>query len=385
MSSRLASSNLVRVHVSHNSAPKLIGGSRRSFSDIVDRSTFVDVKFGGRQSVSGITATVFGSTGFMGRYVVNRLGRVGSQVVLPYRGDGQNIRHMKLMGELGQIQPIPVDFVEKDTFHDAVKKSNVVINLVGSDKITMNYNYHDANVKCVYRIAKAVAEAGVCKRFIHVSALGASPDSPSEFLRSKYEGEEVVKSFFPKAIILRPAPVFGLQCSLLTDIARNINFSYYVPLIESGIGKVQTVHVHDVAQAIVNAIVSTDAPGSTYSLTGPTVYSRKELYDIVGTAIKRMDFITIPVDTDIATKFAYIIERLPVPKLRFYTTDGVIQSSMNLVAPGGSKNLKDLGVEPATLESRIDWCMMNYTGQRDQTEFGKAKRGHINSGGQYCD
>ncbi len=58
---------------------------------------------GGRSSFSGVVATVFGAPGFVGRYVVNKLGRVGSQVVVPYRGDEADYRHLRPMGDLGQI------------------------------------------------------------------------------------------------------------------------------------------------------------------------------------------------------------------------------------------------------------------------------------------
>lgn len=58
---------------------------------------------GGRSSFSGLVVTVFGATGFVGRYVVNRLGKMGSQIVVPYRGDEHDHRHLRLMGDLGQV------------------------------------------------------------------------------------------------------------------------------------------------------------------------------------------------------------------------------------------------------------------------------------------
>lgn len=58
---------------------------------------------GGRSSFSGVVATVFGATGFLGRYIVNRLGRMGSQVIVPFRGDEHDHRHLRPMGDLGQV------------------------------------------------------------------------------------------------------------------------------------------------------------------------------------------------------------------------------------------------------------------------------------------
>lgn len=354
--------------------------TREFSSDSVDHSTYVQAKFQGRQSVSGITATVFGATGFTGRFVVNKLGRVGSQVIIPFRGDGMNTRHMKLMGDLGQIQPIPIDMTDPDTLIDAAKRSNVVINLLGSNYVTRNYNYHDVNVKCVHRLAKAVAKEGVCKRFIHVSALGADLNSPSEFLRSKAEGEEVVKEFFPNATILRPAPIFGQEAPFLNIFARNVSTNYYIPIVGSGDGKVQPLYVTDFAQAIVNSIVHTDAPGSTYDLYGPTAYNTRQMYDIVSKGILRTDYQLIQVDERLAKKAAWFLERFLPAKWIAFTSDMVEQASMDIVAPMKSeKTLADLKIKPWSLEAKLNWCMMNYTGQRNDLVWEQATRGKMNA------
>ena len=57
--------------------------------------------------VSGVTATVFGCTGFLGRYIVNALARQGTQVVVPYRRDDVDVQYLRQMGDLGQVQYHP--------------------------------------------------------------------------------------------------------------------------------------------------------------------------------------------------------------------------------------------------------------------------------------
>ena len=102
---------------------------------------------GGRQSVSGVVATVFGSSGFLGRYAVNHLGRIGSQVIVPYRGDGMSSRHLRLNGDLGQIVPVPFSLYDASSITKAVQQSNIVINCIGSRYETANYKYDDVNAK----------------------------------------------------------------------------------------------------------------------------------------------------------------------------------------------------------------------------------------------
>jgi NADH dehydrogenase (ubiquinone) 1 alpha subcomplex subunit 9 len=225
--------------------------SQRSASNIarVTPKTQLDINInGGRQSVSGITATVFGAYGFLGRYVVNRLGRIGSQCVIPYRGDGMNTRHLKVMGDLGQMVFLPIDLTDEESIRYAVRNSNVVINMIGANMETNNYSYHDVNVKVTHRIAKICAEAGGVQRFIHVSAAGADKNAKSKFLQTKAEGEEVVKGFFPEATIIRPCSMYGDEDKFFNNIANMLNFFPVVPLVGTGEQKLQPIFVQDVAQ-----------------------------------------------------------------------------------------------------------------------------------------
>ncbi|OXB52879.1 hypothetical protein ASZ78_014106, partial [Callipepla squamata] len=138
----------------------------------------------GRSSVSGIVATVFGATGFLGRYVVNRLGRIGSQIIIPYRCDQYDLMYLRQMGDLGQLLFLEWDPKDKYCIRRAVEHSNVVINLVGKEWETKNFSFEDEFVNIPKSIAQITGEAGV-ETFIHISHLNASTKSPSKYLRSK--------------------------------------------------------------------------------------------------------------------------------------------------------------------------------------------------------
>uniref|UniRef100_A0A480MK72 NADH dehydrogenase [ubiquinone] 1 alpha subcomplex subunit 9, mitochondrial n=1 Tax=Sus scrofa TaxID=9823 RepID=A0A480MK72_PIG len=139
---------------------------------------------GGRSSVSGIVATVFGATGFLGRYVVNHLGRMGSQVIVPYRCEPYDTMHLRPMGDLGQIIFMEWNGKDKDSIRKVVEHSNVVINLVGREWETKNFDFEDVFVKIPHAIAQVSKEAGV-EKLIHISHLNADIKSPSRYLRSK--------------------------------------------------------------------------------------------------------------------------------------------------------------------------------------------------------
>ncbi|KAM9246374.1 NADH dehydrogenase [ubiquinone] 1 alpha subcomplex subunit 9, mitochondrial isoform 2-T2 [Leptosomus discolor] len=221
----------------------------------------------GRSSVSGIVATVFGATGFLGRYVVNRLGRIGSQVIIPYRCDQYDLMYLRPMGDLGQLLFLEWDCKDKDSIRRAVEHSNVVINLVGKEWETKNFNFEDAFVNIPKSIAQISREAGV-ETLIHISHLNASMKSPSKYLRSKAVGEKAVREEFPDAVILKPSEMFGREDRFLNHYA-NMRWFCGVPLISLGKKTVkQPVYVVDVAKAVINAIKDPDAKGKTYALAG---------------------------------------------------------------------------------------------------------------------
>jgi len=229
--------------------------------------------------VSGVVATVFGCTGFLGRFVVNRLGKIGSQVVVPYRGEETAFRHLKVMGDLGQIVPVWFDLRDKETVRRAVQYSNVVINLLGKRWETRNFSFNDVHPEATRTIAEAAKEAGV-ERFIHVSAANADENSPSSFARSKGESERVLREIFPEATILRPTVLYGARDNFLVKwgmIAR-----YWPALVRTlKDTKLQPLYVADMATALMNALADPGTAGKTYELGGPKAYSIEEVTDMV--------------------------------------------------------------------------------------------------------
>ncbi|KAJ9113892.1 hypothetical protein QFC19_000086 [Naganishia cerealis] len=243
---------------------------------------------GGRSAQNGQVATVFGCTGFLGRYLVHKLAKQGTQVVVPYR-DEDSKRHLKVMGDLGQIVPLQIE--------ECVRHSDVVYNLASRDWETRNFTYEDVNVTGPELIARVCREAGV-PRFVHVSHLNAASDSPSAFYRTKYEGERRVRDAFGRAAtIVRPGPLFGAEDWLLNGIACELTRAVFLAFeanrtppeayptlfhLNNGQTRTRPAHVLDVAEALNVMLTAPRASdGATFALPGPRTYTHASLVALV--------------------------------------------------------------------------------------------------------
>ncbi|XP_023180136.2 NADH dehydrogenase [ubiquinone] 1 alpha subcomplex subunit 9, mitochondrial [Drosophila hydei] len=329
---------------------------------------------GGRSSFNGIVATVFGATGFVGRYVCNKLGKSGSQMILPYRGDDSDAIRLKVCGDLGQVLFHFYNLGDPASIREAVKHSNVVINLVGRDYETKNYKFKDVNIHGPARLASICRDAGV-ERFIHLSSLNveANPkghyiSGGSQWLKTKYEGELMVRDAFPNATIIRPADIYGSEDRFLRYYAHIWRRQFRsMPLWHKGERTVkQPVFVSDVAQAIVNAAKDPDTAGRIYQAVGPKRYQLSELVDWFhrlmrkdqkGWGYHRYDLRWDPTFKLKVKLTNLICPGAPIGGLhldrveREFVTDKVIP---------GVPTLEDLGVQLTNMEDQVPWELRPY-------------------------
>ncbi|KAH8921240.1 NAD(P)-binding protein [Atractiella rhizophila] len=244
------------------------------------RSPIVSAGPGGRSSVTGHVATVFGATGFLGRYLVSKLARRGTQVIVAYR-DPDDARHLKVTGDLGVVIPMEFDARNDYQIEECVRHSDVVYNLIGRDYETKNFGYNSVFVETSRRLARISALTGV-RKFIQVSHLNADPDSKSQVYRAKYEGEAAVMEAFENATIVRPGPMYGHEDRFINSMVRQ-PWSWRV---NHGQTLTRPVHVLDVAQALFT-LESSDyiGPNSLFTLPGPKAYTHRQLQDLLSTII----------------------------------------------------------------------------------------------------
>ena len=224
-------------------------------------------------------ATVFGGSGFVGRYAVAALARNGWRVRAAVRRPDLAI-FLQTSGDVGQIFPVQANIRYPESVQHAMVGSRAVVNAVGVLASSGRQNFRALHVEGPRAIAKAAREAGV-ERFVHISAIGADPKSSSRYGRTKGEGEAAVLEEFPDAIILRPSIVFGPEDEFFNRFASLAGISPFLPLIGGGKTRFQPVFVGDLGTAIAATIAGAGKPGTVYECGGPEVFSFRELLDLV--------------------------------------------------------------------------------------------------------
>ncbi len=298
--------------------------------------------------------TVFGGSGFVGRYVVERLADRGAVVTVAVR-DPERAKYLRPLGDVGQVSPIRADLRDEAAVQAAVAEADAVINLVGILFESGRQGFRGAHVEGPALLAGASKTAGV-QHFVQVSAIGADPAASSDYARSKAAGEQAVRLAFPEATILRPSIVFGPEDGFFNRFAALARFLPALPLYGGGRTRFQPVYVCDLADAILAAIDQPSAAGQTYEIGGPRTYSFAELMRITLSEVRRRRLL-LPVPFAVGALQAALFELLPNPPL---TRDQLRQLRHdNMVAPG-ALGLADLGITPTSLETIISTYLARY-------------------------
>jgi NADH dehydrogenase len=288
-------------------------------------------------------ATVFGGSGFIGRYVVKRLAQKGFVVRVAVR-DPEAALFLKTAGAVGQIVPLFAAVDNEATVHRAVEGASAVVNLVGILSEGRSGDFQRIHAEGAGRIARLAAATGV-ERLVHLSAIGADPASPSAYGTSKAAGEAAVRAAFPTATILRPSIVFGPEDRFFNRFAALARLSPVMPVI-AGDTRLQPVYVGDVADAIMAVLARRDAAGHTYELGGPRVWTFRELlaYILQETHRRRM-LLNLPMG--LARLQARCLELVPGKPL---TRDQLLMLSRDNVVAEGADGLAALGIVATPVE-----------------------------------
>ena len=292
--------------------------------------------------------TIFGGSGFVGRHAVQALASAGYRIRVAIRYPNQ-AHYLPPMGTVGQIQLMKCNVRDADAVAHAVHGADAVVNLVGilyaGGGQTFNALQRDG-AKTMAQAAKAHGAA----TFVQISATGADAHSPSVYARTKAEGEQAVRTAFPEATILRPSLVFGPEDQFFNKFAAMARMSPFLPLVGGGSTKFQPVFVGDVAEAIVKCVGDAATRGKTYELGGPTIYSFKELMQIVLRETGRRRAL-IPLPFPLAMLQSYALQFMPGPlKL---TPDQVRLLKKDAVVTPGALGFDDLGIVPDSVEAVV--------------------------------
>lgn len=315
----------------------------------------------------GAVATVFGGSGFIGRYVVKRLAEAGFIVRVAVR-DPEAALFLKPMGGVGQVVPMACDVTKPALVAAAVAGAEVVVSLVGILFESRTNSFAATQAEAPGTIARAAAAAGV-RRLVHVSALGADAASDSLYARSKAEGEQAVLAAFPAATILRPSLVFGPEDGFFNRFAAMAGLSPVLPLVGGGQTRFQPVYVGDVADAVMAALARDEAMGRTYELGGPKTYTFRELMEFILATIGRRRHL-VPLPWGLAMLQGRLGEFLPTPPI---TQDQVRLLRRDSVVAAGAPGLAELGITPHAIEAIVPSYLARYRrpGRRPRQAFAR--------------
>jgi len=305
-------------------------------------------------------ATVFGGSGFIGRYVVQRLAQQDYVVRVAVR-DPAGARFLQTQGRVGQIVPLAASVTDAAAVARAVEGAEAVVNLVGILHERRPGDFQRIHGNAPGALAKASAAAGAA-HFVHLSAIGADRDSPSLYARSKAAGEVGVRQNFPTATILRPSVVFGPEDGFFNRFAA-MAYLPFMPVV-SGDTRFQPIYVCDVADAVAAALLRPDAQGKTYELGGPRVMTMREvLRFILDTTRRRKAMLDMPMG--LMRWQAGLLQRLPNPML---TRDQLLLLERDNVAAEGVPGVAELGITPRSVEAVVPAYLKRFRpggGRRD--------------------
>jgi NADH dehydrogenase len=315
---------------------------------IVYRTPAHSLRIGGPLEMQGLV-TVFGGSGFIGRYAVRALARAGWRIRVAVRNP-HLAPELKVMGEVGQIELAQANVRMRSSVERALEDAEACVNLVGALVEQGPQRFASLHAMGPRTIAEAAAARGI-GRFVHISAIGADAGSASKYARTKAEGEAAAREALPTATVIRPSIVFGAEDDFFNRFGAMAALSPVLPLIGGGATLFQPVYAGDVGAAIAAALEAPEARGALYELGGPGVYSFRQLMEMLLKEVHRRRWL-VPVPFPLAKAMGAagdLAALLPVkPPI---TSDQVELLKRDNVAAPGVPGLAELGVPATALEA----------------------------------
>ncbi len=303
--------------------------------------------------------TIFGGSGFVGRYIARRLAKEGWRVRVACRRPNEAL-FVRSYGAVGQVEPVFCNIRDDASVAAALAGASAAVNCVGTFDRGGTNNFDSVQSEGAGRIARLAASGGL-SALVHISAIGADVDSVSDYSRTKGEGEAAVLAAFPNAMILRPSVIFGNEDGFFNRFAAMSRLGPILPLV-GGATRFQPVSVEDVAAAAVKGVTG-EATG-IYELGGPDVDTLSGLIKcMLGVIQRRRLVINLPfwVGSIIAGLLgAGSALTLGLVRNSILTQDQVRSLKTDSVVHPGAKTLTDLGVTPTGFAAVIPEYLWRY-------------------------
>ena len=304
--------------------------------------------------------TVFGGSGFVGRYIVRRMAKQGWRVKVAVRRPNDAL-FVKPYGVVGQVEPVFCNIRDDASVEKALKGADVVVNCVGILVELGKNRFQAVQSDGAERIARLAKKGGIY-RFVQISAIGADAGSDSFYSVSKAMGEEAIRGQFPDAVILRPSVIFGPEDQFFNRFASMTRYSPFLPLIGAAIS-FQPAYVDDVAKAAELAVLGR-VTGGVYELGGPDITSFKSLMERMLSVIQRKRII-LPIPLFLGKVMATVFDTiqsmsLGVLKNGVITRDQVKNLARDNIVSSNNKTFADLGIEPTSMDAVLPDYLWSY-------------------------
>lgn len=292
--------------------------------------------------------TIFGGSGFVGRYVARRMAKEGWRVRVAVRNTNE-ATFVRPYGVVGQVEPVFCNIRDDASVAAVTQGADAVVNCVGVlDEIGKN-TFSAVQAEGAERIARIAAAQGV-GRMVHISAIGADPEAKSAYARTKAAGEAGVMAHMPGAVILRPSIIFGAEDEFFNRFAGMSRLCPVLPVIGAET-RFQPVYVDDIAAVAVKAVLGQTEAG-VYELGGPDVHSFRELMQVMlGVIRRRRVILNIPfwMAHVMASAFG-VVRTLSLGLIKGpVTKDQVINLAVDNVVAPDARGFAALGMRPTAM------------------------------------
>lgn len=292
--------------------------------------------------------TIFGGSGFVGRYIARRMAQNGWRVRVAVRNTNEAM-FVRTYGAVGQVEPVFCNIRDDASVAAVTQGADAVVNCVGVLAELRKNTFAAVQAEGATRIARVAAAMGVA-RMVQLSAIGASDTSASAYARTKAAGEQGVLDHMPDAMILRPSIIFGAEDEFFNRFAGMTRFGPVLPVIGADT-RFQPVYVDDVAAAAVKGVLG-EVPGGIYELGGPDVATFRELMQTMLAVVRRRRMI-LNMPFWAARIMAGGFNILRVVSLGLVTPpvtrDQVANLAVDNVVSDGAKGFADLGITPTAM------------------------------------
>ena len=308
--------------------------------------------------------TIFGGTGFLGRYIVSRLSKLGYIINIVTRTPNEAI-FLKTSGNVGQVKITEGSFSNLSNLTSLFNTSDIVINCVGILNEEGDQTFKKLHTDIPEKLAILAKKNGV-KKFIHISSIGANPKSDSKYSKSKGIAEVKILRAFPEAIILRPSIVFGSEAQFFNLFSQISCISPILPIV-GGSTKFQPVYVDDIAKTVVGVLqkeaTNLKKNNTIYELGGPEIISFNSLMvKMLSIIYRKKLIINLPFWLAKAMcPIILILNKLTFKKIPLLITeDSVKQLKNDNIVSKEYLSFEDLEIKPKSLDLILPSYLKRY-------------------------